>query len=170
MLRNPYYIGVTMIRQYLTFTLEDSQYAVEVAQVQEVLEYSTVTKVPCVASYMEGLIDSRGQGIPVVNLRKKIGMESVDINRDTRIIVMEIASGENTVVFGAIADSVQEVIDLDDIEIEPSPKFGNTIGAQFIKGIGKRDNKFIIILEVDTIFSTDEIITLEASTSMISEM
>ena len=153
-----------MSNQFLTFKIDGTQYAAEVHNVQEVLEYMPVTKVPCATSYMEGLINSRGQGISVVNLRKKFGMPEAEPTKETRIIVME----EKTVTFGAIADSVQEVIDLSDDEIEPSPKFGNSIAAQFIRGIGKRDDSFIIILNMDQIFSTEEIIKLETAATAIT--
>ncbi|MCQ2595534.1 MAG: chemotaxis protein CheW [Treponemataceae bacterium] len=153
-----------MSNQFLTFKLDGAQYAADVHNVQEVLEYMQITKVPCTTSYMEGLINSRGQGISVVNLRKKFGMQPVEATKETRIIVMEV-KGENdkTVTFGAIADSVQEVIELAGDEIEPSPKFGNSIAAQFIKGIGKKEDNFIIILNMDQIFSNEEIIRLEGT-------
>ncbi len=158
-----------MYNQFLTFKLDTSQYAVEVQNVQEVLEYKEITKIPCAASYVEGLIDSRGQGITVVNMRKKFGMPFQDITKDSRIIVLEVKTPDGSVVtFGAIADSVQEVIDLAENEIEPSPKFGNTIAAHFIRGIGKRDDKFIILLNIDQIFSTEEIINLEDVASSVS--
>lgn len=155
-----------MSNQFLTFKLESSQYAVEVCNVMEVLEYTHITKVPCAAVYMEGLINSRGRVISVVNLRKKFGMSEVPVTKDTRIIVMEINTGENIIAFGAIADSVQEVIDLEDEKIEASPKFGNSIAAQYIRGIGKRDETFIIILNVDQIFSSAEIANMETIVSM----
>ena len=153
-----------MSNQFLTFKLDGTQYAADVHNVQEVLEYMQITKVPCATSYMEGLINSRGQGISVVNLRKKFAIEAVEATKETRIIVMEVkGENEKTVTFGAIADSVQEVIELTNEEIEPSPKFGNTIAAQFIKGIGKKDDNFIIILNMDQIFSSEEIIKLEGT-------
>ena len=162
-------MGETMSNQFLTFKIDGTQYAAEVHNVQEVLEYMPVTKVPCATSYMEGLINSRGQGISVVNLRKKFGMEDTEPTKETRIIVMEVKNAEGkTVTFGAIADSVQEVVDLSDEEIEPSPKFGNSIAAQFIRGIGKRDDTFIIILNMDQIFSTEEIIKLESAATAIN--
>lgn len=155
-----------MRNQYLTFKLDGAQYAVSVHNVQEVLEYTYITKVPCVATYVEGLINSRGQGISVVNLRKKFSLTDIDVTKETRIIVFEIKKDDDSIInIGAIADSVQEVIDLDDSDIEPSPKFGNNISAQFIKGIGKREEGFIIILNMDQIFSTDEIISLEGAAS-----
>lgn len=154
-------VGEKMHNQFLTFKLDGTQYAVSVQHVQEVLEYTPITKVPCAATYMEGLINSRGEGISVVNLRKKFGIESVDATKETRIIVFEIKRNEGVVIFGAIADSVQEVIDLDESEIESSPKFGNSIAAKYIYGIGKKDEQFVIILNMDEIFSTEEIIMLE---------
>lgn len=157
-----------MNNHFLTFKLDGAQYAAEVHNVQEVLEYMPVTKVPCATSYMEGLINSRGQGISVVNLRKKFGMPEIEPTKETRIIVMEIKNAEGkTVTFGAIADSVQEVIELAESEIEPSPKFGNSIAAQFIRGIGKRDDTFIIILNMDQIFSTEEIVSIENATASL---
>lgn len=159
-----------MRNQFLTFKLEGSQYAVEVHSVQEVLEYTEVTPVPCAASYIEGLINSRGQGISVVNFRKKFGMPVINRTKETRIIVFEVQKdSEKTVTFGAIADSVQEVIDLDDSEIEPSPKFGNNISAQYIQGIGKREDNFIIILNLAQIFSTDEVVKLEGVAASLKE-
>lgn len=147
-----------MSHPYLTFTLADSHFAVEVTNVQEVLEYQHITRVPCAESWMEGLISSRGQGISVVNLRRKFALEDNEPDKNTRIIVMELKpSVEETVIFGAIADSVQEVIEIQDEEIEPPPKFGNTIATRFIKGIAKRDDEFIIVLNAGEIFSQEEI-------------
>lgn len=147
-----------MAHPYLTFRLADSQYAVEVINVQEVLEYQHITRVPCAENWMEGLISSRGQGISVVNLRRKFALDDKEPDKNTRIIVMEMKpSEEETVIFGAIADSVQEVIEIPDEEIEPPPKFGNTIATRFIRGIGKLNGEFIIVLNVDQIFSQEEI-------------
>ena len=157
-----------MGNQFLTFKLDGSQYAVEVHNVQEVLEYTEITKIPCTAPYIEGLISSREKGILVVNLRKKFSMEDAEPMKETRIIVMELHdNNDNVTNFGAIADSVQEVIELQEEEIDPSPKFGNSISAQFIKGIGKKEDNFIILLDLDQIFSTEEIIRLESTISSV---
>ena len=158
-----------MGNQFLTFKLDGSQYAVEVHNVQEVLEYTEITKIPCTAPYIEGLISSREKGILVVNLRKKFSMEDAEPMKETRIIVMELHdNNDNVTNFGAIADSVQEVIELQEEEIDPSPKFGNSISAQFIKGIGKKEDNFIILLNLDQIFSTEEIIRLESTVSSLN--
>ena len=158
-----------MSSQFLTFMLDDSQYAVEVYNVQEVMEYTRITKMPCADPWMEGLISSRGKGISVINLRKKFGLPEIEPDKETRIIVMEIKPTDgNLITFGAIADSVQEVIDIDDSEIEPPPKFGNNISGKFIYGIGKKGGNFIIILNINQIFSADEIINLSEITKSLN--
>ena len=156
-----------MSRQFLSFVLDGALYAVEVAQVQEVLEYTQPVRLPCTIDYVEGPISSREQGISVVNLRKKFELKTVEPTKKTRIIIIEInhVNGDDVsvITFGAIADSVEEVIDLEEDIIEPAPKFGNNISGEYIRGIGKKDNKFIIILDIDKVFSTEEIVALKAA-------
>ncbi len=156
-----------MNRQFLSFSLQDTLYAVEVSQVQEVLEYAQPVRLPCTANYVEGLINSRGEGISVINLRTKFDLEQTEHDKNTRIIVLEVShsggAAERVTTFGAIADSVEEVIELDDKSIEPAPKFGNSIAGEFIRGIGKKDDRFIIILDVDKIFSEEEAASLHVS-------
>lgn len=142
---------------YLTFTLAGETYAVEVEQVKEVLEYTSVTKVPRTVDFMKGVINLRGSVVPVVDLRLKFGMEEAEATVDTSIIVMEITMEEERVVIGAIADSVEEVVALAPDQIEPSPQIGTQINKRFVRGIGKQDERFIIILDIDTLFSEEEI-------------
>ena len=155
-----------MSRQFLSFVLDGALYAVEVAQVQEVLEYTQPVRLPCTIDYVEGLISSREQGISVVNLRRKFNLSEIEPTKKTRIIIIEITHMENdektVTTFGAIADSVEEVIDLEEDTIEPAPKFGNNISGEYIRGIGKKDNKFIIILDIDKVFSLEEIAALNS--------
>ncbi|MBP3416018.1 MAG: chemotaxis protein CheW [Spirochaetaceae bacterium] len=155
-----------MSRQFLSFVLDGALYAVEVAQVQEVLEYTQPVRLPCTIDYVEGLISSREQGISVVNLRRKFNLSEIEPTKKTRIIIIEITHMENdektVTTFGAIADSVEEVIDLEEDTIEPAPKFGNNISGEYIRGIGKKDNKFIIILDIDKVFSLEEIAALKS--------
>ena len=155
-----------MSRQFLSFVLDGALYAVEVAQVQEVLEYTQPVRLPCTIDYVEGLISSQEQGISVVNLRRKFNLSEIEPTKKTRIIIIEITHMENdektVTTFGAIADSVEEVIDLEEDTIEPAPKFGNNISGEYIRGIGKKDNKFIIILDIDKVFSLEEIAALKS--------
>ncbi|MFW6387744.1 MAG: chemotaxis protein CheW [bacterium] len=143
--------------QYLTFTLDNEQYAVEVNKVKEVLEYTEVTKVPRTQQFMRGVINLRGSVVPVVDLRLKFDMGETEQTIDTSIVVMEVQIDEETVTLGALTDSVQEVIGLDDSQIEPAPSIGTKIDNRFIRGIGKLEERFVIILDIDRIFRDDEI-------------
>ncbi len=151
--------------QLLTFTLDKEQYGVEVHRVREVLEYTKITKVPRTLEFMRGVINLRGSVVPVVDLRLKFGMEEIVPTIDTSIVVMEIEVGGESVVLGALADSVQEVIDLDESAIEPAPQIGTTINNRFIRGIGKYDEAFIIILDIDRVFSEEDVSALNVEKS-----
>lgn len=150
-----------MTTQLLTFTLDNTLYAFKVFKVQEVLVYATPVKVPCSSPYVEGLINSRDTGIAVLNLRKKFDLPVTEPNADTRIIVVEIkrpteSDPNHICTFGAITDFVQEVLEVEDSEIEPAPKFGNNISSEFISGITKKDDQFIIILDEEKIFNEED--------------
>jgi len=145
---------------YLTFTLDKEQYAIEVHKVKEVLEYTTVTRVPRTQDFMRGVINLRGSVVPVVDLRMKFGLEKTEQTITTSIIVAEIQMKNETVVVGTLADSVQEVVNIQTDQIEPAPQIGNRINADFIQGIGKQDERFIIILNIDRIFTESELMTV----------
>ena len=146
--------------QYLTFTLDSEHYAIGVAKVREVLEHTKITKLPRTAEFMKGIINLRGAGVPVIDLRLKFGLAETPITKDTSIIVMEVESLDGSVVVGALADAVHEVVDIDEKAIEPAPRFGTRLAAEFIKGVGKRDDSFVIILDIDRIFNAEEISVL----------
>jgi purine-binding chemotaxis protein CheW len=148
--------------QYLTFTLDNEQYAIGVAKVREVLEHTKITKLPRTAVFMKGIINLRGAGVPVIDLRLKFGLPETPITKDTSIIVMEVESQDGAVVVGALADSVHEVVEIDEKSIEPAPRFGTRLAAEFIKGVGKKDELFIILLDIDRIFNAEEITVLTA--------
>lgn len=141
-------------RQYLTFTLAEETYAVGVAQVREVLEVSHLTVLPRMADYIRGIINIRGKVLPVVDLRTKFGMANAVQTVDTAIIVMDVQTATGLVTVGCMADSVQEVIDMSEDAVQPAPHIGTTVDAQFVSGIGKRDERFIILLDLDRLFRT----------------
>jgi purine-binding chemotaxis protein CheW len=149
--------SITAASQYLTFKLEDEVFALDIAKVHEVLDFTSIAKVPQTPDFMLGVINLRGTVVPVVDMRLKFAMTRAETTVNTCIIIVEIEiDGENTVL-GALVDSVQEVMDLDPDQIEPAPRIGTRLNTKFIKGMGKRDNHFIIILDIDKIFSTDEL-------------
>ena len=151
-----------MGKQYLTFKLADTVYAVNVFQVREVLSYTAPQPLPKSDPVIEGLIRSRGQSIPVVNLRRKFSLADKQPDAASRIIVVEVNNYEegSVSVFGAVADSVNEVLDLDTIGFEDTPELGNSPASAFIEGIGRQDDSFIIILDVDKIFSHPELLEM----------
>ena len=147
----------TMTRQYLTFKLGEELFALDVIQVREVLDVTAITKVPRSADFMRGVINVRGNVVPVADLRLKFGMPPTETTLDTRIVVMEIVIDGDTTILGALADSVHDVMDMTRDRIEPPPRIGAKWNSRFIKGIGKYDDQFIIILDIDEVFSTEEV-------------
>jgi purine-binding chemotaxis protein CheW len=151
--------GTTMLGtlQYLTFKLGEEIFGVDVAQVREILDYVKITKVPQTPDFMCGVINLRGSVVPVVDMRLKFGMEKTEKTVNTCIIVMEVSLDDEKTILGALVDSVQEVFELESSQIEPAPKIGTRLKTEFIKGMGKRDDKFIIILDIDKVFTIEEL-------------
>lgn len=149
--------GITETGQYLAFMLEKEIYALDIMQVREVLDYTEITKVPRMPDFMRGVINLRGGVVPVVDLRIKFGMTETEKTVNTCIIIMENTIDGETTLIGALADSVKEVFDLEPDQIEPAPKLGTRLKNEFIKGMGQKNNEFIIILDIDMAFSADEL-------------
>lgn len=143
--------------QFLTFKLGSETFAVEITKVREVLEYTSVTKIPRVPVFMRGVINVRGSVVPVLDLRLKFGMSKTEKTVNTCIIIVEFEWNNQIVHLGAMADSVQEVLDLGMEQIEPPPKFGTKLDAEFLQGMGKVNDTFIMILDINKVFSKDEI-------------
>jgi len=148
---------ITETRQYLTFKLADEVFAVDVEKVREILELTTITKVPQTPDYMRGVINLRGSVVPVMDMHLKFGMPPAERTVNTCIVVVEVNLEGETIVLGALADSVQEVVELEAEQIEPAPKIGVGITTDFIVGMGKHDGQFIIILNIDRAFSNAEL-------------
>ncbi len=155
--------GITTTTQYLTYKLGEEVFALDIGKVREVLDFTTVTKVPRTPEFMRGVINLRGSVVPVVDLRLKFGMTKTEKTVNTCVIIVEVTVDGETTVLGAMADSVQEVIELAPSQIEPAPKIGTKLRTEFIKGMGKHNDKFIIILDIDKIFSTDELAIVQAT-------
>jgi len=150
--------SITDTRQYLTFQLGEEDFALDVSNAREILEFSTITKVPKTPEYMRGVINLRGSVVPVLDMRLKFGMSITEKTVDTCIIVVEVSiEGENAII-GALVDSVQEVFSLEPDQIEPAPKIGLQLKTEFIRGMGKKDDRFIIILDIDRVFSFEDLI------------
>jgi purine-binding chemotaxis protein CheW len=148
--------------QYLTFKLGEEVYALDIGKVREVLDFTSVTKVPRTPDFMRGVINLRGSVVPVVDLRLKFGMSPTEKTVNTCVIITEVTVDNDTTVLGCLADSVQEVLDLLPADISAAPKIGTKLRTDFIQGMGRREDAFIIILDIDKIFSTDELALVQA--------
>jgi purine-binding chemotaxis protein CheW len=148
---------ITETRQYLTFKLGNEIFATDVAKVREVLDFTTITEIPRTPAFMSGVINLRGSVVPVVDMRLCLEMSKTERTTNTCIVVLEVLLENESIVIGALADSVEEVIDLDPEQIRPAPRIGTQIRTDFIKGMGKRDEQFIMILDIDRVFSADEL-------------
>jgi len=155
--------GILETTQYLTFKLSDEVFALDITKVREVLDFTTVTKVPRTPDFMRGVINLRGSVVPVVDLRLKFGMSVTEKTVNTCIIIVEVNVDDETTILGALADSVQEVMDLEPDHIEPAPKIGTRLDTEFIKGMGKHNNDFVIILDIDKVFTTGELAVVQAT-------
>lgn len=149
--------GITETRQYLTFRLGGEVFALDVAKVREVLDLTAITKIPQTPDFMRGVINLRGSVVPVADLRLCFGMERGEDTKNSCIIVVEVQLGGDVAVIGALADSVEEVLDLEPDQIEPPPRIGMQIRTDFILGMGKREAQFLMILDIDRVFSEDQI-------------
>ena len=148
--------GITETTQYLTFRLGEEIFALDISKVREVLDFTNITKVPRTPDFMRGVINLRGSVVPVVDLRLKFGMAATERTVNTCVIITEVTVDGDTTILGCLADSVQEVLDLDADHISPAPKIGTKLRTEFIRGMGKRDDRFIIILDIDKVFSAEE--------------
>ncbi len=154
---------ITETRQYLTFRLGDEVFATDVAKVREVLDFTTITKIPRTPEFMRGVINLRGNVVPVVDLRLCFEMSKTEKTVNTCIVVVEMVVDGETNIVGALADSVEEVIDLEPEYIQPAPRIGTKIRTDFIKGMGRRDSQLIMILDIDRAFSADELSAVRAT-------
>jgi len=149
--------------QFLSFKLDDEVFAVDVARVREVLEVPDITRIPRMPAYMQGVINLRSSVVPVIDLRLKFNLPETEYTVDTCIIVLEVQIEEDVLTIGAIADSVQEVFDMSFADIEPPPQIGTRLDTDFLVGMGKWQEKFVMILDIDKIFSAEELINLSRS-------
>lgn len=155
--------GITETVPYLTYRLGHEIFAVDVSMVREILDFTPSTKIPGVPDFIRGIINVRGSVIPVVDMGLKFGLPQIEKTVDTCIVVMEITMDNEQVTIGALVDSVQEVFELEPSLIEPPPKMGTRMKTEFIKGIGKRNNELVIILDINKVFSSSELVVIKES-------
>lgn len=143
--------------QYLTFIVSDEEFSVPIMRVKEIIEYQPLTQIPMVPDFISGAVNLRGSVVPVINLALKFGLTSHAINRRSCIVIVEVDLDGEVVVIGVLVDKVLQVIDIQESDIEPAPTFGAKIKTEFIRGMGRLSEKFIIILSINDVLSMDEI-------------
>jgi purine-binding chemotaxis protein CheW len=146
-----------------TFTLAEETFAIEIVKVREVIDYVHLTHVPRMPVFLCGVINLRGSVVPVIDLRLILNMPGVAKTVDTCIIIAEVSIDDEILHLGMLADSVQEVIDIDPSQIDPPPKLGSMLNTDFIRGMGKREEGFFIILNIDQVLSSDEMVSIQAA-------
>jgi len=140
--------------EFLSFTLGNEQYGVDILKVQEIRGYDQVTRVPDAPDYIKGVINLRGTIVPVIDLRLKLRLENARYDAFTVMIVLNV---EQRVV-GIVVDSVSDVIALTAEQIRPTPEFGAAVDTRFINGIGTQDERMLILLDIETLLDTAELV------------
>lgn len=147
--------------QFLTFMLSGETYGINILDIKEIIEYGNLTPVPMMPDFIAGVINLRGSVVPVVNLKLRFGDNTTDIDKRTSIVIIEVDNDDRKTEIGIVVDIVNEVIDLAESDIEPAPSFGARIRADFIKGMGKIGDQFLILLDVDHVLSIEELSIVE---------
>ncbi|MDW5416367.1 chemotaxis protein CheW [Iodobacter sp. CM08] len=143
-------------KQYLTFTLNQELFAVVIHSIKEIIEYPGVTEVPLMPRFMHGVINMRGAVIPVIDLAIRFGKESSHLGRRSCVVILEVFFADEYHEMGILVDAVNEVLEIPAHQIESPPEFGAKIRSEFIAGIGKINEKFVIILDVNHVLSLGE--------------
>ncbi len=158
---------ITQTAHYITFKLGDELFAINVVQVREVLDLTQITRVPTAPSYMRGVVNVRGNAIPVVDLRLKFGLPLAQDTVYTRIVVLELElDGERTIV-GGIADSVHDVLELEPSQINEPPRIAMRWRSELIQGMGKAADQFIIILDINKVFSSGDLVLAQEAAEVV---
>ncbi len=155
--------GESKAGKYLTFSLAEEEYGLEILKVREIIGLMDITKVPQTPQYIRGVINLRGKVIPVLELRSKFLMESKEDTQETCIIVVDVAMNQSSIQMGILVDSVSEVLDIHQSQIEEPPNFGGSVDTNFILGMGKIKNKVKILLDIDKVLGDVDLSTISNS-------
>ncbi len=149
--------------KYLTFTLAGEEYGIGILKVKEIIGLMPITPVPKAPHFVKGVINLRGKVIPIMDLRLKFGMEPLEYDERTCIIVVEVSTSEASVTMGLVVDSVSEVLNIKAEDIQETPSFGAQIDTEYILGMAKMDGKVKILLDIDKVLSIDELKDMESA-------
>ncbi len=143
--------------QYVSFMLGEEEYGIPIIQVQEIIRFEKITKIPLSSDFIRGVLDLRGRVMPAIDLRLKFGLPIKSIDRLTRIVVVDT----NGINIGVIVDEVSEVITIESSQIEPPPELGTNIRTDFISSMGKLEDRLVILLDINRIFTEEEFAGIE---------
>jgi purine-binding chemotaxis protein CheW len=146
--------------QYLTFSLGDEVFAMDIRSVREIIQYGSLTIVPLMPTFVRGVINLRGAVVPVIDLQSRFGRNVAQVGKKTCVIIFDVGPEGDRVELGLLVDAVSEVIDIATAQIEPPPQFGTTIQREFILGLGKVGSEFIVILEPERALNIDDMAAL----------
>lgn len=146
------------VHQYLTFFLAGDEYAIGVVQIKEIIECVALTRVPGAPAWIRGVINLRGAVVPVVDLAVKFGLARTEITRRTCVVIVEASLSGEPMVMGVMADAVHQVMDLTAEQIQPPPCFGPKVRVDCIVGMGESNGKFVVLLNIDRILSSSELL------------
>lgn len=150
-------VNTVVSKQFLTFRIGNEHYGLELSQTREIIEYSGITEVPLMPNFLRGVINLRGEVVPVIDLAVRLGRKPIEVQRRTCIIVVELTNNDQHHVLGLLADAVSEVIEMDEENIEDAPSFGANIRAEFIQGIAKQGEEFVVLLDANNALSIREL-------------
>jgi purine-binding chemotaxis protein CheW len=159
------FLNLEDVQQYLTFMLGAETFAMNILNIKEIIEYGQLTEVPKMPNFIRGVINLRGAVVPVIDMAARFGRPSSLTTRKTCVVIIEVEHEDEQHVVGVMVDAVNEVLDISSDQIEPPPSFGANIRSDFIAGMGKVNDKFVIILSVNRVLSMDEISELVSETN-----
>jgi len=146
--------------QYLTFSLGDEVFAMDIRAVREIIQHCAMTVVPLMPAFVRGVINLRGAVVPVIDLQSRLGRSRAQIGKKTCIIIFDVGPEGDRVELGLLVDAVSEVIDINPASIEPPPPFGTSIPREFMQGLGKVGADFIVILDPERALNVDDMVAL----------
>jgi purine-binding chemotaxis protein CheW len=159
--------GAALPSQFLTFMLGEEQYAVGILHIKEIIEYGSLATVPMMPACVRGVINLRGAVVPVMDLSARFGRAPSGISKRSCIVIVEVeGDGECKQVMGMLVDAVNAVVEIAAGDIEPAPSFGTRIRPDFIAGIGKHNGKFVILLDIERVLSSEEIVEMARGTAL----
>ena len=162
--------SATELNKYLCFALSDKRYAANILRIKEIMEHMEVTTIPMMQEFLCGVTNLRGRVVPVIDLGKRLGMDAVSIGRRTCIVIMEVSVHGASMDVGIMVDAVNQVADIAPDQIEAAPSFGGNLSTEFIEGMGKVGDEFVVLLNIDRLLSLDDLALLSDAGQMSSQL